>query len=300
MHLQLLTSHKIDKQKWDECLNNSPNPFIYASSVCLDHMADNWDGIVGRDYEFIMPVAWRKKAGIKYCYDVPFIQQLGAFGNTLQQDELDACIKLMLRSFRYGNYPFNYFNHINNGKVCNNYMLSLASNYRSTSFFYSDKLKADLFKAAKNSLEYAKAGADEVIDLFRKLYAERIPNVSAKDYRNFYALCLLKEKENNLVVRKVSSTNKDDTLAINLLLKDKRRIYNLMSGTTTEGRSSLAGHFLYDNLIKEFSQTGLIFDFEGSDIPGVAHFYKSFGAINQPYTKLHFNRLPYFLRLLKR
>jgi hypothetical protein len=299
MQLQLLPSYKIDKQKWDECLNNSPDPYIYASSVYLDNMADNWDGIVGGDYKFIMPAPWRKKAGITYCYDVPFTQQLGAFGNALQQNELDACIKLMLQSFRYGNYSFNHFNHIKNGKVCNNYMLSLASNYRSTSFFYSDKLKADLSKAAKNSLRYTKAGADEVIQLFRELYAERIPNVTAKDYRNFYALCLLKEKENNLIVRKVSAANKV-THSINLLLRDKYRIYNLMSGTTVEGRSSLAGHFLYDNLIREFSQTGLIFDFEGSDIPGVAHFYKNFGAINQPYTKLHFNRLPYFLKLLKR
>ena len=61
-----------------------------------------------------------------------------------------------------------------------------------------------------------------------------------------------------------------------------------------------AGHFLLDNIIKEFSQTGLVLDFEGSDIPGIEHFYKSFGAINQPYNKIHFNRLPYFLRLLKR
>ncbi|HEY1870806.1 MAG TPA: hypothetical protein VGG71_07085, partial [Chitinophagaceae bacterium] len=194
MHLQLLPSHKIDKQKWDTCLNNSSNPFIYASSVYLDHMADNWDGIVGGDYEFIMPVAWRKKFKIKYCYDVPFIQQLGAFGNALRQNELNECIKLMLQSFRYGNYSFNHFNNIEGGKVCNNYMLSLASNYRSTSFFYSDKLKADLSKAVKNSIEYTKAGTDEVIELFRELYAERIPNVTAKDYRNFYALCILKGK----------------------------------------------------------------------------------------------------------
>ena len=70
--------------------------------------------------------------------------------------------------------------------------------------------------------------------------------------------------------------------------------------TQKQGQHALAGHFLYDSLIKEYSQTGLIFDFEGSDIPGIKHFYKSFGAIEQPYSRIHFNRLPYLLQLLKR
>jgi hypothetical protein len=61
-----------------------------------------------------------------------------------------------------------------------------------------------------------------------------------------------------------------------------------------------AGHLLYDSFIKEFSQTRLVFDFEGSDIPGIEHFFKIYCAINQPYAKIHFNRLPYILRLLKR
>ena len=298
MELQLLPSHTIDKQKWDECLSNSASPFIYASSVYLDHITDNWDGIIGGDYEYIMPIPWRKKFGIKYCYHPPFLQQTGLFGKTFQQKDINSCIKLMMQSFKYGDYFLNHLNNFKGGKICNNYILSLASNYKSISFFYSDKLQADLAKTEENSLEYEKAEADEVINLFRELYAERIPDVTSNDYKNFYALCILKEKEDNLKVRKVSSNQK--VLAMSLLLKDKYRIYNLMSGTTPEGRRMYAGHFLYDSMIKEFSQTGLIFDFEGSDIPGIEHFYKSFGAINQPYTKIHFNQLPYVLRLFKR
>jgi hypothetical protein len=60
MELQLLPSNKIDKIKWDECLNSSSVPLIYASSTYLDHMADNWNGIVAEDYSFIMPIPWRK------------------------------------------------------------------------------------------------------------------------------------------------------------------------------------------------------------------------------------------------
>ncbi len=298
MELQLLPSHKIDKQKWDECLKNSINSFIYASSVYLDHMADNWDAIIGDDYSIIMPIPWRKKFGINYCYNVPFVQQLGVFGKVLYQNDIHDCVKLMLQSFKYGDYAFNYMNNFKGGKIAGNYMLSLASNYRSISFFYADKLKADLSKTANHNFEYQTANAAEVINLFRELYQDKVAQVSDNDYKNFYNLCLQKDEENNLIARKVSVN--ENTLAMGLLMKDKYRIYNLISCTTPDGRVLHAGHFLYDNLIKEFAQTGLIFDFEGSDIPGVQHFFKSFGAINQPYTKIHFNRLPYFLRLLKR
>jgi len=298
MELQLLSSCDIDKHAWDECLYNSAAPFIYASSVYLDAMADNWDGIVAGDYDCIMPIPWRKKFGIKYCYAAPFIQQLGVFGKDAHRQTVDDYIKLLPENFRYGDYAFNYLNAVSNAKPSNNYILSLASRYSATSFFYTDKLKADLSKAAKNPLIYTKATIAEAIDLFCELYSERVINISAKDYSNFYGLCMLKEKEGDLIVRKICLGNQ--IMAISLLMKDKFRLYNLISCTTKEGRGVQAGHFLYDNLIKEFSQTGLVLDFEGSEIPGIAHFYKSFGAINQPYPKIHFNKLPYLLQLFKR
>src|SRR4029077_16894207 len=95
----------------------------------------------------IMPIPWRKKVGIKYSYDVPFIQQLGVYGKSVQQEDIEFCIKLLLRAYKYGDYALNYMNNVTKGKEANNYMLSLASNYRSTSFFYSDNLKTNLAKA---------------------------------------------------------------------------------------------------------------------------------------------------------
>lgn len=298
MHLQLLPSFRIDKSKWNDCLAGSPNPLIYASTLYLDHITDNWDGIVGDDYSIIMPVPWRKKFGIKYCYNVPFIQQLGVFGKQVQQQDVHACIKLLIRAYSYGDYSFNFLNKIKTGKECNNYILSLASNYSSTSFFYSENLKANLDKAAKHDFEYEEATAEEAVTVFQRLYAEKLPKVNASDYLRIYKLCLEKSTENNLIVRKVILNG--ETLAINLLVKDKLRMYNIMPSVTAGGKRLAAGHFLLDNIIKEYSQTGLVLDFEGSDIEGIERFYKSFGAIRQPYTSIHFNRLPLFLRLFKR
>ncbi|MBS1747474.1 MAG: hypothetical protein JST21_15005 [Bacteroidetes bacterium] len=298
MQLQLLASHKIDEQKWDQCLKSGTNGLIYSTTDFLCTLCDNWDAIVVGDYDYIMPVPWRKKYGIKYCYHVPFLQQAGVFGKNVSEKIVAGCFDLLRKKFLYGDYAFNYKNIVGTGKICNNFTLSLASNYNSTSFFYSDKLKADLNKAQCHSFDFVQAGADEAINLYHQLYAPRFPHIGKDVFKKLFDFCLIKEKQNNLIVRKIKCDG--STLAINLLLKDQSRLYNIISCTTAEGRNQHAGHALHDSIIKEFSQTGWLLDFEGSDIPGVAHFYKSFGAMNQPYTRVHFNALPKILQLFKR
>ena len=89
-------------------------------------------------------------------------------------------------------------------------------------------------------------------------------------------------------------------VAAALLLKDNKRIYNIMNVVTEEGRKKEANYFLMNNIIQEFAGTELIFDLEGSDLPGVKSFYQKFGAINQPYFHWHFNDLPWYIKLVKK
>jgi hypothetical protein len=298
MQIEILPSSKIDKQKWDDCIRNSSNPLVYATSVYLDHLADNWDGFIADDYSLVMPVPWRKKYGIKYCYHVPFVQQLGVFGKNFKQEDVDVFISLLKETFRYGDYSFNYLNQIKTAKQSNNYILLLSSKYEVLKQFYLSHLEKNLHKAQKFSLQYEEGEIKETIVLFGKIYANRIRNITAGDYKNFYALCKFKQQENNIVVRKV--TNNNQLLASVLLMKDERRYYNLMMCATQTARQQSAGPFLYNELIREFSHNGMMIDFEGSDIAGIEFFYKGFGAVNQPYYKLHLNNLAFHLRLFKR
>jgi hypothetical protein len=298
MQLEILSSDKIDKQKWDECVKLSANSLIYATSVYLDHMADNWDGIIAEDYKFVMPAPWRKKFGIKYCYDVPFVQQLGLFGINLQEEHLSAFKRGLQKSYRYGDYSFNYVNPVHAAAARNNYILPLSSKYEVLKQFYSSNLAGNLSKLNNRDLQYQPGGTNEAIALFKNLYAKRFPHVTENDYKNFAALCQSKEQENNLIIRQVVAG--DEILSAALFLKDDRRIYNLMPSTTEQGRQRSAGHYLFDCMIKEFSHSGMMLDFEGSDIPGIEKFYAGFGAVNQPYFKLHFNRLPVLLKVFKR
>src|SRR5581483_2982387 len=120
--IEILPSHKIDHAKWNDCVRFSSNGLIYANTYYLDHIADNWHGIVMNDYECVMPVVWRKKFGIRYAYNVPFVQQLGWFHQHSKPDAVEL-VKKLFSFCKYGDYAFNFYNsvQVDNASTATNY-----------------------------------------------------------------------------------------------------------------------------------------------------------------------------------
>lgn len=294
----IIPSHKIDRQQWDDCIQNSNSPLIYAHTYYLDHMADNWSGIAVNGYEAVMPVPWKKKFGIRYCYDVPFIQQLGIF--SASNTNYEALFLQQLFSFcKYGDHNFNYSNNVKaNSKT--NCIIDLSSGYENIFNNYKDDLVNNIKKASKQELVYTKSSDyKNAIDIYKTTYGNRLTNTIETDYKNFETLCDHLHQQEKLLVRSVTNTS-NKLLSVALFIKDDHRIYNIMNSTFEAGRKTEANHFLLDQVIKEFAGSNLIFDFEGSDIPGIKSFYEKFGAINQPYYSLHFNKLSPLIRWIKK
>jgi hypothetical protein len=298
--IEILPSHKIDKQKWDDAINSSTSPLIYATSIYQDHLADNWHGIVIENYETVMPIAWRKKYGIRYAYDVPFIQQLGWFSKNAITNA-SPLIRSLLSFCKYGDYNFNYDNKVGLTNMTDrkNYVIDLSRPYTEIVSNYKTDLTNNLKKAQKEEFIYANEKVDTAIEIYTSLYREKIPRTTETDLINFRRLCTELFKSNRAFAKKVMSGS-GELLAVALLLKDEKRLYNIMNSTTEAGRKAEANHFLLNNILQEFAGRNLIFDFEGSDIRGVKIFYEKFGAVNQRYYKMHFNQFPFPLNLLKR
>ncbi len=297
-----IPSHNIDKNKWDECVSKSAHGLIYATAPYLDAMCDNWNGIVVNDYEAVMPLPWRKKLAVRYTYHVPFIQQLGWIGK-IDSKLVKEFVKLLFSFCKYGEYAFNYSNnilpHTPNSELRNNFIIDLNHEYKFIKSNYKADLNYNLKKADKENLQYKSGSIDEAILLFQSLYGKKLPNIRKADFKNFKKFCASPDANYSVIVRSVSDAN-EHLLAIALLLKDNKRLYNVMNSTTNEGRKTEANHFLFDCILQEFAEHKLILDLEGSDVPGIQIFYQKFGAVNQPYYKLHFNNLPLPWRLLKR
>lgn len=294
--IDIIPSDAIDKNRWNSCVEQSSNPLIYGYTYYLDYIADNWSGIVVNDYEAVMPVPWRKKYGITYVYEVPFIQQLGAFSKAEYND--DFFLLTLVNNFKYGDYNFNYNNKVLSIKSHTNYILDLSKDYTTIQANYKSDLLNNLNKAVKEHIAYEVADHAAAIGLYKSLYAAKLSNVRPRDFANLKNLCDFLQSEGKITARKVVNANQQ-IIAGALLLNDGKRLYNIANSVTNEGRKKEANHFLFDAIFRDFAGSGLIFDFEGSDIPGVKSFYEKFGITDQRYYSIHFNKLPKLIRWVK-
>ena len=298
--IKYLTQQQIDREKWDACIERSSNGLIYGYSFYLDNMAKHWDALVLNDYEAVMPLTWNKKYGVLYLYQPPFTQQLGVFSCSLLPEELlPAFISVIKKHFRFAEIFLNFQNQCNGLPLKTNFILSLKEKYDTICKGYGRDAIKNKRRSEKFQLLYGVMdNLHEATELYKFIYASRTKHVKEKDYYNFEQLCLYAREKKMLVLRKVTDKH-GEMLALALLLQKKNRLYLLQSTTLPAGRLKEANYFLLDNVIREFSNRDMILDFEGSDIPGIAHFYKNFGAVNQPYYFFRHNLLPWPLRSLK-
>jgi hypothetical protein len=297
-NLQYLHRNQIDTTKWDQCIANAANGLVYAYSFYLDHMATQWDALVLGDYEAVMPLPWRKKFGIRYLYQPPFTQQLGIFKKAGLTEEMGAVfLDALPAHFRFAEILLNYAHRAKALPQRTNFVLPLQEPYTMLQKRYKNVLLKNLKRANRLNISYSgEADYKMILDAYKELYGNRTPHVTDNDYAHFEKLCTFLPKEN----RVVRAVKKDGQLLSGaVLLRDKNRLYLLVSVTLPEGRSCQANHFLLDRLIDEFAESDLMLDFEGSDLPGIAQHYSNFGAVDQPYFFYRYNKLPWPVRLLK-
>ena len=298
--LYYLPHKEIDRSLWDACIDKAPNGLIYAKSYYLDEMANTWNAVIWGDYQAVMPLPWKRKYFFKYVYPPPFLQQLGVFS---RQQLPSAIVLKMIQTaeskFKFGEYFFNFQNVFQNTNPKTNFILNLEKDYKKLAANYHQNLQRNLKKAAKLNLQYACSNDFKAaIHLYQSTYGKRMPHVTEVDYRRLTNACQVLYKREELVIRETRD-KEGNLLALLLCLKDRNRIYFLLPTTTERGRKCEANHFMIDNLIKEFAGQKLVLDFEGSDLPGIAHFYKNFGSSNQPYFFYRWNHLPWPLNLIK-
>lgn len=287
----------IDKEKWDKCIADSANELIYAYSYYLDIMSKNWDALVLNDYEAVMPLTWNKKFGISYLRQPFFTQQLGIFGNIFFDEKVTGSfINKALEIFPFAEINLNYANQYKNGETnrCN---LILPLN-RSFDEIKKTFRKDFVNKIRSNNLIYQPSDdIEKAIQIFKENYHNKI-RISSKAYHDWLQLSIVLETKNQILVRKVSSVD-GELLSIALLLKDKRRIYYVMSSTLPSGRKQQSNYFLLYHVIKEFAGQDLVFDFEGSEIPSIKLFFSKFGGVEQSYPFVKINNLSFWKRWMK-
>jgi len=302
-HIQYLSHKEIDKTKWDACIEQASNGLIYPYSFYLDAMAKHWDALVLNDYEAIMPLTWNRKYGFYYLYQPAFTASLGIFGSQVNEHLVSSFLDAIPLKFRLIEVALNHQNNfpsvINGYYPRSNYTLDLNKPYEEIFKTYRESHKRNMTKAMQLGGKLTREiNVDEIIKLNEE-QLKHIGGTKTQDYTNFKNLYIfLKSKDAAKTYAIMGSRN--NILASAIFFFSHNRAYYIMVGNHPDGKTIGASHALIDAFIKDHAGQDLILDFEGSDIRNLAFFYSSFGAKEEIYPALKINKLPFYIKWLKK
>ncbi len=300
--IDIIPANNINTKRWDQLVAQSENGLIYAQSSFLNAMTNHWDGMVINDYETIMPIPWKTKAGIKYAYTPPFTQQLGFIGKPIEL-QLDRIIKRIQASFRYGTILLNAGNGLvaknMNATPKSNLLLNLDLPFTEIKKVFRKDHQQNAQKAIKAGLVYTEnISIDRAVNFYQSIQGIKTPHITAEHFQKIINYCLFVLEPNQNCFTRAVMNQEGELLSSALFLKDEKRIYNIMNATSEIGRSEESNHLLFNQLIQEFSDKKIILDFEGSSIPGIKKFYEGFGCYEEIFSVWHYNKLPFPLSLI--
>lgn len=304
MKIRLLTREEIEAPKWNGCVHYAANSKIYGYTWYLDNVTSEWMGLVEGDYQSVFPLVWNDKLfKIKQLYQPYLCQQLGLFTvNVRSKERINQFLAAIPQEFKYWDIPLNDGNanvlKLKEYQVTSqpNYLLHLDKPYEELQAAYSKNTKRNL-KKAKNSNLYLTSNMqpDQFVATVKQ--AQEAKGVHHPDalYHTASRIvwnCLHRGKG---VITAAYNTDKELCAAI-FFMFDGAALINLLNVTTAKGKEIGAMAYLLDATIQREAGSHRYIDFEGSSVEGIARFYESFGAKNQPYYRVTKNELPWWIR----
>ena len=299
--LKLVQRKEIQEEKWDRLIAESPAETIYPYCWYLDAVAENWSALIVDDYRFGMPVVWKKKAGMKYIYQPFYTQQLGVFSREYVEPALiQQMLKILYKKFRFAGMNFNAKNLVGEEKPFtvedkSNYVMSLNQDYDTHYKGFSSNAKRNIKKSIEFSEQVERnLPVEELVRLKRE---NDVIKRKEADYR--WLVKILENIRQNDAGKIYAIRKESEISAAAFFAFSKTRGIYLLSASSQTGKEQRGMFRIVDTFIQDYAGSGMILDFEGSNIPSVARFFGGFGAQADIYQSVSFNRLPSTLTRLR-
>ena len=291
----------IDKARWDLVVEQSSNFRVYALTWFLDRVSEGWDALVWGDYEFVMPLTIRRKWGVKYLFPPMYCQQLGIFPVPPIQIQIEF-FKRITELFLFIEIKVN--SQLDPGGFPgltvmprDNFVLPLFESYADISSKYSRDRSRNLLVAKKSGIIVLTGmNAREYIKHKGMAMSSKVTKSS---FGGLEAIISYTQSVGKGFILN-AYTRHNELCAAAFFVRSGIRLVYLNAFSTQEGRATSAMTAIIDQLIRDQAASGLLLDFEGSTIPGIAAFMRGFGAQYESYYQLSCNHLPLPLKWLKR
>lgn len=291
-----------------------PSKFPYASWY-LDAVSDNWSYVksINEDggLDGVLPFQQKRRWGLKILTPPPLCPRLGPcffYKNGMSQEQKRAFESKVLIDLEQQlprvhhakiNWPYDLENtHAWVGweqKERYSYVLDLSQSLDSIWAGFKSSLRNKIRKAEK-LVDIAESDNWQVpFQLTQKVFEHR--NVKEQLGEKLFSNLDQAAKTHNSRTIFIASDSLGRNHAAMWMLFDEQSAYNLLLGSDPELRKSGAAPLLIWHAIQYSKALGLkYFDFEGSQLPGVEAFFKSFGGEAKPY--LQFTKTSKWLKML--
>ncbi len=302
--------HNINKEQWDKTVLTATNGSVYAFSWYLDIISPDWEALIYKDYEAVLPLPVKNFLGRKIVQQPLFAQQLGIFSKNIELlSNPNQLFELLQATFPYLTLNFNKYNlftqdwltkyNIRTQKKTN-YELDLIPAYDYLWKNFSTNNKRNILKARKEGfiLKINSIKPETFTNFVRINLHEKVGVLKTQDYKKINDIVSFALQAKIANIYSVHSSNQS-LLSTVAFLYSHRKAYFLFAASNSEGKQRRAMFFLIDEFLKKHAEQNLVLDFEGSMIPGLARFYSGFGALPTNYCSLTYNQLPFYLRWIK-
>ena len=271
---------EIDKQRWDDALEKCINPFPYAYSWYLDKVTNyQWDALILDDYSALFPLPFKKKFFLKVIYQPFFTQQLGLFASRQETlNDINNWLKAIPVHFVKTYLHLNSKNSLPNKPTRLTHQVLLNRDY---SYIYNDysSVVTKNLKRIRNRGMQAESSQDvySYIKFMKDNLGPKLSDLSPSDIDMLQGLLIEILERKKGFIRFCLDKN-GNRIAGTFIIKSNARVIYLLAASTQSGKKANGMTYLIDNIMTELAGKEIVFDFEGSMIPGIAKFNKNFGG----------------------
>lgn len=284
--MDIIPSQNVDKTRWDKLVSeNESVPYDY--SFYLDAVAENWCLYVDSTYTKGVAFSTSKRLGIVNVTIPPFVRENRFYGNWNQQEMKDFMM-ILQHKFKGGifqtNQPISSFQR--SYQIVDECILS-------------SHAKRNLKKAKKYGISTEISNEIQpAFELMAQELSNKIPDFDTKHQQILLKLFVALRQNNKLIIRNII---KDDKVLGGLFFfKGKQRTLYIKGGANEEGKHNGGMYLAMYEQISETLQRQLLFDFDGSEVPGVKRFNEYFGTVNVLYSQHKWNKNPLYYRIIRR
>ncbi len=296
--------HDIDLQKWDACITDSQNRLPYALSWWLDAVCPEWDALVQDDYLAVMPLTHGHKFGISYLYQPYFTQQLGVFSTfQVTPAAITEFLNAIPLKYKYLYLQLNSGNNVQHTDLTfstrKNYILDLTPSAVELATNFHRNCRRNIQKAVHAGLTIKQGPAPIVFTHFIKNHLDKQLRGTRKTFYPTLARITSASMQKSAGEITGVYTPSGELVAAGWFITILGRCLFQVCASTEKGKENQAMYLLVNHMITKNAGSGLVFDFAGSNIPGIAYFNSGFGSSVTHYPVISRNTLPWPIKWLK-